>query len=64
MSVHKAVVYDKPGEISTRIIEVETPKPGPGEILVNMYVKSMITLKFASRIDNNKPQYALRNLSF
>ena len=47
MSIHKAVVYDKPGEISTRIIEVETPKPGPGEILVNMYVKSMI--KFASR---------------
>ncbi|KAJ5985337.1 hypothetical protein N7522_012533 [Penicillium canescens] len=36
MSIHKAVVYDKPGEISTRIIEVETPKPGPGEILVNI----------------------------
>lgn len=62
MSTHKAVVYDKPGKISTRIIEVETPKPGPGEILVNMYMKSMT--KFASQIDNNKPQYALRNLPF
>jgi len=33
---HKALVYDSPGSISTKIEEVETPKPGVGEILVNL----------------------------
>jgi len=33
---HKALVYDKPGSISTKIEEVETPKPGVGEVLVNL----------------------------
>lgn len=36
---HKAVVYDKPGDISTRIVELDTPAPGPGQILVKMYVE-------------------------
>ncbi|GIK05270.1 hypothetical protein Aspvir_009374 [Aspergillus viridinutans] len=36
---HKAVVYDKPGIISTRIVELDTPSPGPGQILVKMWVK-------------------------
>jgi propanol-preferring alcohol dehydrogenase len=34
---HKALVYDKPGEISTNVVDVETPTPGPGEVLVKMY---------------------------
>ncbi|KAF7846236.1 hypothetical protein BT93_L4790 [Corymbia citriodora subsp. variegata] len=33
---HKAIVYDKPGEISTKIETVETPKPGNGEVLLKM----------------------------
>ncbi|KAK0721024.1 alcohol dehydrogenase II [Lasiosphaeris hirsuta] len=33
---HKAVVYDKPGEISTRIETVETPAPGAGQVLVHL----------------------------
>ncbi|KAJ5190868.1 uncharacterized protein N7498_009853 [Penicillium cinerascens] len=33
---HKAVVYDKPGEISTRIVELVTPAPGSGQILIKM----------------------------
>ena len=37
-STHKALVYDKPGSISTKIEEIETPKPGVGEVLVNLYV--------------------------
>lgn len=36
---HKAVVYDKPGEISTNIVDVETPAPGSGEVLVKMYAR-------------------------
>jgi alcohol dehydrogenase, propanol-preferring len=35
-SRHKALVYDNPGKISTKIEEVETPKPGVGEVLVNL----------------------------
>lgn len=33
---HKAVVYDKPGSISTKIEEIDTPEPGVGEVLVNL----------------------------
>ena len=33
---HKACVYDKPGSCSIAIREVETPEPGPGEVLVKL----------------------------
>jgi hypothetical protein len=33
---YKAVVYDKPGTISTKIEELETPEPGPGDVLVRL----------------------------
>jgi alcohol dehydrogenase, propanol-preferring len=33
---YKAAVYDKPGTISTKVVELETPEPGPGEVLVNL----------------------------
>lgn len=36
---HKAVVYDKPGEISTKVIDVETPSPAAGEVLIRLYLK-------------------------
>lgn len=35
---YKALVYDKPGEISTKVVELETPEPGPGEVLLRLYV--------------------------
>lgn len=35
-SHHKAIIYDKPGEISTKVETVETPKPGVGEVLLKM----------------------------
>ena len=35
---HKAVVYDKPGIISTKVVTLETPDPGPGEVLINLCV--------------------------
>lgn len=35
---HKALVYDKPGSISTKIEELDVPEPGPGEVLINLYV--------------------------
>jgi propanol-preferring alcohol dehydrogenase len=33
---HRAVVYDKPGQLSTKVIEIDTPEPGPGQVLVKM----------------------------
>jgi alcohol dehydrogenase, propanol-preferring len=33
---HRAAVYDKPGSISTKIEEIETPEPGAGEVLVRL----------------------------
>lgn len=33
---HKAAVYVEPGKLLTKIETVDTPEPGPGEVLVNM----------------------------
>jgi propanol-preferring alcohol dehydrogenase len=33
---YKAIVYDKPGTISTKIVELDTPEPGPGDVLVHL----------------------------
>lgn len=33
---YKAVVYDKPGSISTKIEELNTPEPGPNEVLIRL----------------------------
>jgi alcohol dehydrogenase, propanol-preferring len=33
---YKAIVYDKPGSISTKIEELETPEPGAGDVLVRL----------------------------
>jgi len=33
---YKALVYDNPGTISTKIEELDTPEPGAGEVLVNL----------------------------
>lgn len=35
-SKHKALVYDEPGKISAKLEEVDTPKPGVGEVLVRL----------------------------
>jgi len=33
---YKAAVYDKPGSISTKVETLETPEPGPGQVLINL----------------------------
>lgn len=33
---HRAAVYDNPGSISTKIINVATPEPGVGEVLIKL----------------------------
>lgn len=38
--MYKACVYDNPGHISTKIAELEMPEPGPGQVLINLYVST------------------------
>jgi Zn-dependent alcohol dehydrogenases len=33
----KAVVYDQPGTVSTKVVELDVPEPGTGEVLINLY---------------------------
>jgi propanol-preferring alcohol dehydrogenase len=33
---YKAMVYDKPGTISTKLEELDTPEPGAGDVLVRL----------------------------
>lgn len=33
---YKAAIYDKPGHVSTKIVELDMPKPGPGEVLIKL----------------------------
>ncbi|PWY69536.1 GroES-like protein [Aspergillus heteromorphus CBS 117.55] len=32
----KAAIYDRPGTVSTKVVEVDVPEPGPGEVLINL----------------------------
>jgi hypothetical protein len=40
---YKAIIYDKPGSISTKIEELDMPEPGPGEVLINLCVSLSTT---------------------
>ncbi|QGA20491.1 hypothetical protein EYB26_008195 [Talaromyces marneffei] len=33
---HRAIIYDQPGRLSTKVIEIDTPKPSFGDVLVQM----------------------------
>lgn len=34
----KAAVYDQPGTVSTKIVDIDVPEPGAGEVLINLFV--------------------------
>jgi propanol-preferring alcohol dehydrogenase len=35
---YKACIYDQPGKISTKVVSLDVPEPGPGEVLVKLSV--------------------------
>ena len=35
---YKACVYDEPGKVSCKVEMLDTPEPGAGEILINLYL--------------------------
>ncbi|KAL2809609.1 alcohol dehydrogenase 2 [Aspergillus granulosus] len=32
----KAIIYDNPGTVSTKVVELDVPEPGAGEVLINL----------------------------
>ena len=43
---YKALVYDKPGSISTKIEELDMPEPAAGQVLINLYGVVRIPRKY------------------
>lgn len=39
----KAVVFDQPGTVSTKVVEIDVPEPGSGEVLINLFVYPSLT---------------------
>lgn len=37
-TTYKACVYDQPGKISTKIVDLNMPEPGHGEVLIKLSV--------------------------
>lgn len=35
----KAVIYDEPGSVSTKVVELDVPEPSTGEVLINLYAE-------------------------
>jgi len=33
---YKAVVYDNPGQLSLKVVDMDMPEPGPGEVLIKL----------------------------
>lgn len=40
-SKQKAVIYDQPGTVSTKVVELDVPEPGTGEVLINLCALSI-----------------------
>jgi hypothetical protein len=53
-STYKACVYDEPGKISTKVVDLDMPEPGPGEVLINLCVHVVSAQQ--SFPDNIQPQ--------
>lgn len=47
----KAVVFDQPGTVSTKVVEIDVPEPGAGEVLINLFVYPSFTFGGWSRTD-------------
>lgn len=33
---YKAVIFDKPGELSTKVVELDMPEPAAGDVLIKL----------------------------
>lgn len=37
----KAAVFDQPGTVSTKVVDIDVPEPGAGEVLINLCVHTV-----------------------
>ena len=60
----KAAIYDQPGTVSTKVVELDVPDPGPGEVLINLlvYVQSTLCTPAADAVADPTRAYATRTL--
>lgn len=59
----KAVVFDQPGTVSTKVVEIDVPEPGAGEVLINLSVYPSLATGDWSRINptaGHTPVYAIQ----
>ena len=45
----KAVVFDQPGTVSTKVVEIDVPEPGAGEVLINLFVQFSFRYPYKGR---------------
>lgn len=43
-SKYKAAVYDQPGKISTKIVELDMPEPAAGDVLIKLYANTIMVV--------------------
>ncbi len=48
-ATYKAAVYDAPGTISTKIVELPTPEPAEGQVLIKLSVLSKLPFSLLFR---------------
>lgn len=47
---YKAAIYDAPGTISTKVVELETPVPGSGQVLINLTHSGVVSASIPEKI--------------
>jgi propanol-preferring alcohol dehydrogenase len=48
--VNKAIIYSNPGTRETEVVELPIEAPGPGQVLVRMYVYLDMSLFMETRV--------------
>lgn len=43
-SKYKAAIYDQPGKISTKLVDLDMPEPAAGDVLIKLYANTIMVL--------------------
>lgn len=63
-SKYKAAIYDQPGKISTKVVELDMPEPAAGDVLIKLYANTtmvplnQITKQRLTKSPGPIPEYA------
>lgn len=53
---YKACVYDEPGKVSTKVVDLDMPEPGSGEVLINLYARCLCLIQSSHHPTDNAIQ--------